>query len=66
MSVQHIVLALIIVALLVAVGGRSSCLPGDIYYQGKQFTVSFPIMTCIVVSIIVAILFRLFGLGGGK
>jgi len=66
MNVLHVVLTLIIVAILIAMGGGLTCLPGDICYHGKRFTVAFPIVTWIVVSIVVAVVLRLFGIGGGK
>lgn len=65
MNAQHIAVALIVIGILIAVGGRFSGLPGDIYYHGKQFSVGFPIVTCIVISIFVSILFSLWS-GGGK
>ena len=34
-------------------------LPGDIYIKGKNFTFSFPLVTCIVVSIVVSLIFWL-------
>jgi hypothetical protein len=61
MNAQHIGLILIIAGLLIAAGGSYACLPGDLGYHGKRFTFIFPIMTCIVVSIIVSILFGFFG-----
>ena len=65
MTAQHITVALIIVAILIAVGGRFAGLPGDICYQGKQFTLRFPIVTCLVISLILSILLSIFG-GGQK
>jgi hypothetical protein len=35
-------------------------LPGDIHYEGQNFKVYFPIVTCIIISIILTILFNLF------
>lgn len=35
-------------------------LPGDIHYQGKSVQVFFPITTCIVLSILLAIILSLF------
>jgi len=35
-------------------------LPGDIRYEGQNFKVYFPIVTCIIISIILTILFNLF------
>ena len=34
-------------------------LPGDIYIKGKNFTFSFPLVTCILISIIVSLIFWL-------
>ena len=36
-------------------------LPGDIVYRGKNTVFYFPIVTCIVVSVILSLLFWLFG-----
>jgi hypothetical protein len=38
-----------------------SWLPGDIVVERKSFTFVFPIVTCLVVSIVLTILLRLFG-----
>lgn len=35
-------------------------LPGDIHVQGEHFQFYFPIMTCIVISIVLSLLFYLF------
>lgn len=34
-------------------------LPGDIYYRGKNFTFYFPLMTCILVSVLLSGVFYL-------
>jgi len=34
-------------------------LPGDIYYQGKNWSFYFPITTCIIISIILTIILSL-------
>jgi hypothetical protein len=57
---------LILGVLLVVVGGailllgRSGVpigkLPGDITYRGKNTTVYFPIVTCIVISVVLSLL----------
>ncbi len=39
-------------------------LPGDIHYKGKNVQFYFPIVTCIIISLILTLLFNLFG--GGK
>jgi hypothetical protein len=38
-------------------------LPGDIHYRGKNTTFYFPIVTCILVSVILSLIFWLFGRG---
>jgi hypothetical protein len=38
-----------------------SWLPGDIVVERKNFTFVFPIVTCLIVSIVLTILMRLFG-----
>ncbi|HUA99770.1 MAG TPA: DUF2905 domain-containing protein [Terracidiphilus sp.] len=35
-------------------------LPGDVVYRGKHMTVFFPIVTCIVISIVASVLMYLF------
>ena len=35
-------------------------LPGDIRYEGEHFKFYFPIVTCIVISIILTLLFNFF------
>jgi formate hydrogenlyase subunit 3/multisubunit Na+/H+ antiporter MnhD subunit len=35
-------------------------LPGDIAYEGKRFKFYFPIVTCIVISVVVSIILWLF------
>lgn len=34
-------------------------LPGDIYYRGKNFTFYFPMMTCILLSLVLSAIFYL-------
>lgn len=36
-------------------------LPGDILYRGKHTTFYFPLMTCIVVSVVLSLVFYLVG-----
>ena len=36
-------------------------LPGDIHYRGKNTTFYFPIVTCILISVILSLIFWLFG-----
>jgi hypothetical protein len=35
-------------------------LPGDIYYKGDHVTVYFPLVTCLLVSVVLSLLFWLF------
>ncbi len=35
-------------------------LPGDIFIKGENFSFYFPIVTCIVISILLTLLFNLF------
>jgi hypothetical protein len=35
-------------------------LPGDVHYQRGNFSFYFPLVTCIVVSVVLSIIFRLF------
>ncbi|MFI5135291.1 MAG: DUF2905 domain-containing protein [Chitinophagales bacterium] len=36
-------------------------LPGDIFFRGKNFTFYFPLMTSIVISVILTLIFFLIG-----
>jgi len=38
-------------------------LPGDIVYRGKNTVFYFPLITCIVISVVLSLLFWLFGRG---
>jgi len=38
-------------------------LPGDIVYRGKNSVFYFPLATCIVISVVLSLLFWLFGRG---
>jgi len=38
-------------------------LPGDIVYRGKNTVFYFPIVTCILVSVVLSLIFWLFGRG---
>lgn len=61
---------LIIVGLVLVIAGLMAIfniripflgkMPGDIYVQGEHFQFYFPIVTCIVISIILSLLFYLF------
>ncbi len=35
-------------------------LPGDIHLRGKNWSFSFPVVTCIVISVVLTLLFNLF------
>jgi membrane associated rhomboid family serine protease len=39
---------------------RLGRLPGDIIYRGEHTTIYFPIVTCLVISVVLSILFGLF------
>ena len=58
-------LALLVVGIIAMladrVGIKFGRLPGDIVYQGKNTTVYFPIVTCIVLSLVLTVLSWLFG-----
>jgi len=36
-------------------------LPGDIYIQRGNWTFSFPLVTCLIISVVLTLLFALFG-----
>jgi len=59
------VIVLVGAALLIA--GRLNLplgrLPGDIVYSGKNSVFYFPLTTCIVISVVLSLLFWLFGRG---
>ena len=56
---------LVVVGIVVMLVGRANVpigrLPGDIVYRGKNSTVYFPIVTCIVISVVLSIVMWLFG-----
>jgi hypothetical protein len=62
---------LILAAVIAAVGAflyfsgrlpfRLGRLPGDISWQGKHTTIYFPIVTCIVISVILTLIFWVIG-----
>jgi hypothetical protein len=70
-GIQHIGKLLIIVGIIViAIGGlllfagkipSIGKLPGDILIQKKNYTVYFPLATSIIISLIITLLFWLFG-----
>ena len=56
---------LVIAGVLVVFAGRAHLpvgrLPGDIVYRGRNTTVYFPIVTCIVLSIVLSLVLWLIG-----
>jgi Protein of unknown function (DUF2905) len=56
---------LLIVGALLVVGARLPFrlgrLPGDVVYQGRHTTFYFPIVTCIVLSVVLSLAFWLIG-----
>jgi len=58
-----IIVGLVIVALglLVAMGLPFGRLPGDVTVRRGNFTFYFPIVTSIVISVVLTLLFRFFG-----
>jgi Protein of unknown function (DUF2905) len=54
---------LVVVGGLLAMGGklpfRLGHLPGDISWQGKHTTVYFPVITCLVLSVVLSVIFWL-------
>ncbi|WP_059102781.1 DUF2905 domain-containing protein [Shouchella shacheensis] len=54
---------LVVIGLLWQVVGRFlplGKLPGDIFFRGENTTFYFPIVTCIILSIVLSLLFGLF------
>ncbi|MFI5396794.1 MAG: DUF2905 domain-containing protein [Candidatus Binatia bacterium] len=54
---------LVIVGGLLMLAGRIPWLgklPGDIFYKGEHVTFYFPIVTCLLISVILSLLFYLF------
>lgn len=61
MDLQKMGLFMIIIGLVFFFGhkiGFLGHLPGDFYYQGDKLRVAFPLMTCILLSILLSLLFR--------
>lgn len=58
-------IVLVIVGALVMLGERLPIplgrLPGDIVYRGKNTTFYFPVVTCIILSILLTLILSLFG-----
>lgn len=63
MNQNVLAIALIVVGVLLLLVQKMSLghLPGDFVWHGKNWTISFPLMTCILASIAVMIIMRLFG-----
>ena len=57
-------LFLVVAGLIVTFAGRLPIklgrLPGDIHYQGRNTTFYFPVVTCIIISIILSMVMWLF------
>lgn len=56
-------LALLVLGLIFILGAKVPWLgklPGDIYIQRKNFSLYFPLTTCILLSLIVTLIFWLF------
>ncbi len=56
---------LVLIGLIVVLAGRTHVpigrLPGDIVYRGKHTAFYFPIVTCIILSIVLSLVFWLVG-----
>jgi Protein of unknown function (DUF2905) len=55
--------ALVVLGLLFTLGARLpgfGRLPGDIVYRKGNFTFYFPLVTCIILSVVVTLLLRIF------
>ena len=53
-------IALVVVGLLSTLGVRIGRLPGDIEIRGKNSIFYFPIMTCILISVVLSLISWLF------
>lgn len=56
---------MVLFGILLVAGGRLHLpigrLPGDIVYRGKNTSFYFPVVTCIVLSVVLSLLFWLLG-----
>ena len=56
---------LVLVGIVVVLAGRANLplgrLPGDIVYRGKNTSFYFPIVTCIVISVLLSLLMWIIG-----
>jgi len=64
-------IALVVIGLLLMAGSRVSFfglgrLPGDIAYKGKHVTFYFPIVTCLLLSAVVTLVFWLISFLGRR
>lgn len=54
-------LALVVIGGVLMLAGRAGLplgrLPGDFVYRGKHTTVYFPLVTCIVISVVLTLIF---------
>lgn len=54
-------LALVVIGGVLILAGRAGLplgrLPGDFVYRGKHTTVYFPLVTCIVISVVLTVIF---------
>lgn len=55
----------LLVGVLLVVLGRTNLplgrLPGDIFYRGKNTTIYFPLMTCLLLSVVLSIVLYVVG-----
>ena len=56
-----IVLIGTVLFILSKIGLTGLKLPGDIYIKRENFTFYFPVVTCIILSIILSLVFNIFG-----
>jgi hypothetical protein len=58
---------IIVVGVMLLLAGKFNLplgrLPGDIVYRGKNSVFYFPIVTCIVISVVLSLIFWLLGRG---
>jgi hypothetical protein len=61
---------LLVVGVLVMLAGKTHLpvgrLPGDLVYRGKNTTFYFPLMTCIVLSVVLSLVAWVVGRLGGR
>ena len=57
--------ALVLVGIVIVLAGRANLplgrLPGDIVYRGKNTSFYFPIVTCIVISVLLSLVMWIVG-----